>query len=336
MKAELSKILSVAWLKKNGYLLELPNRSFVVQRIRVVRRIDVQINPKLEKMTRARKCVEVLHGIKDRMIYEYAKKEYIPGDLINGRELERYHKRFNDIPSELFTMYVVDRKTKKKIFTITTCIDEIESIHIWDPKVEGGGAELSLNNIINERQAIIEQEQPAVTLTPDKFLTVEDQAIRICERFATGMYTIVEACEYYQVPYAEYVEWLAQSDHLKNIHDQAVRLSTIMNTSRQVNLLDNIIIQILTRGYTTEEVTEYDIITLPNGEKHREPVRVKVSKKDLKAHELTHLKNVLTNPNRVMLPGEGTSDFSNMTDEELTNYINSKSNGTAKPNEPEQ
>jgi len=155
--------------------------------------------------------------------------------------------------------------------------------------------------------------------TPEK---IEHVVREICHLFASGLLTIVEACERNKITYIQFLELLTQDDSYQKMYITACKLANHFHSSRQLSQIDSMIYNILTTGKSSTETISYEKKMIPG---QLEPKwiekRKTITKRDLSITEILLLKSLL---NKVIDYNDimpNNDEFSGMTDEQLLDYI---------------
>jgi len=155
--------------------------------------------------------------------------------------------------------------------------------------------------------------------TPEKI----EQVVRdICHLFASGLMTIVEACERNKITYIQFLEFLTQDESYHKMYITACKLANHFHSSRQLSQIDSMIYNILTTGKSSTETISYEKKMIP-GQLEPKWIEKKktITKRDLSITEILLLKSLL---NKVIDYNDimpNSDEFNDMSDEQLLDYI---------------
>lgn len=223
-----------------------------------------------------------------------ANKKPFSIELLNGKDVIF---KAEAKPPDIFKRTVTPKETKK--------------VQILQVSEIQAARQKKLNDFKNEKKRIFENDE-------DK----EEILLKLCKDFATGTVTIIEACANQKIPYLQFIEILTEDSRIKQMYDEAVLINNTIQSSRQLTVADQRIIELLVSGkYESIKVIQKrqkDDIT-----KKMEWVDVSrsITTRNLTIAEVMTLKIALLRAHQLgatLSPDE----FSSMGDKELLDYIN--------------
>ena len=214
-----------------------------------------------------------------------------------------------------FTLQLLSQATNKVLYEEQTTINKILNAKVG---VEADKPLINVQVAIAQHEEMKAQVGTQAVFLPDG----EQRVLAVCQLFATGMLTVMECCERNQISYDYFINTINQSEHCAKSYEQAIRIANLLNNGRQISLLDSALIQLLTERKHTTETIFYEKITIPG---QIVPVwrekKKSISKRDLYPGELITIKALLLKNLHSITAAAGGDEFTNMTEEELANYI---------------
>lgn len=301
------KVLSIEWLQKNKYKIVLPGvRAF---RIRVAGILYHQLTNR-SNADRIRAIHSVLHSITKRSLQRYLKDsfEFTANVMdIAGAATDDLKSFYNDE----FEVMIRDHKGKITAGFVCTLdrltqMDYSENTNILD-----------LDKVAEYRK---KEMNRSIRIEDRTDKDIEDITRQICERFACGMFTIVECCDFFGIEYMDFLKWVYVNDMVRQLFMEANSLALFSNQSRQMTLVDVSLIAALHRGFT--ETTEIIYKKKPTPQ-HPEGIFVEIGKKVIrKDHSVGEMAQLRALFVRAVLT-EGmpqADDIEGWSDEKLAQY----------------
>lgn len=230
---------------------------------------------------------------------------------------KKYEEGLPGTASELFTIRVLTRgKSPKCVGECSATIPALEEVVLEKVEAPRG---LNLKKVLEKREQML--EAPPAPLALPSQQDEERLIVRLCEDFATGLITITEACERQGLPYLQFVDIISRSDAMRELYEQAVRIANSIQNSRQLTLVDQRLINLLSSGKHETEVIGYEKHIIPGQLEPRWIEKRKtITRRDLTPTELLMAKAMLVKS--VMLSSVGAdSDLSGLSESELLEYI---------------
>lgn len=241
--------------------------------------------------------------------------------VIYKKTINNYYEdpKANKIP---FTIQLVERdRTKDVVKTFETTPPVIFKRTVTKKKPKNKNI-LSAVEVAAERKKKIykfRNEQKRIFENDDD---KEKAIMSLCKDFATGTVTIVEACAAQNIPYLQFIEILTEDERAKQMYDEAVLINNTIQSTRQLTLVDQRIIELLVSG-------QYESIKITQKKQTNEKTKVSVwvdvtrtiTKRNLTIAEIMTLKVALMKAHQLgatMAPDE----FAGMSDKDLLDYIN--------------
>ena len=299
--------LSVEWLKSNEFTISLPEEKPF--RIRIISILYHQIQGK--GPFRLKTILEVISGIELRTLQRYRKET--AGFTTNNPDHGKEKQNTN------FEIMVCDRAGKSRAGFLYT-LNQLT--HLDYSKSPQAKTLLDISVVDSLRNQELEKPMVKVERTESQ---TEDAARSICQRFAMGLYTIVECCETNGTTYIEFLQWVYVNDIVRQMFREANAMAVFANQSRQVTLVDNAIFAALQRGHTESSVTTYIKKVTPD---HPLGIMVESGKKIIKKQfspvELATLKALYARTSLTddLVPVE---EFAGWSAEQLDEYISDQS-----------
>lgn len=320
-KYKVNTILNYDWLKEHDVILSVEeNTRFTFRTLFCC----IVINEQLKHLSKPQSAKAIAHifNISDKTV-----KRWHDADWKINKIYDRQYKLFvtgqPKTGNELFEIKILSRDKKQKILgRCITSIGQIENTSF----VDYGQSKVLFDPIkisqLRESEQT-RQENYIVDLSTDE--KVENVIRDICHLYASGLLTIVESCERYKLTYIQFLEILTKDELYYQMYQTACRLANQFHSSRQLSQVDNLIFQILAKGCTTNETVTYEKQMIPG---QLEPKwiekRKSVTKRDLSINEIMLLKSLLLKIVDISQLTTNTDEFSNMSEEELINYVNDK------------
>lgn len=331
MTLDIAKILSLGWLTEEDFKLVLPTgNKYVVHRARVFRRIYEQMDKGVSNNSASKHLAEYTTGSNWLSITKIIKATFNPANLLTGKYLSSYKKNRKELNEERFVIKVIRRDTGKEIGYVDTCIDEVDTAGL----VASKKPVIDLSVVVEKRKRIQEKKEVTHELVVLDDSGTESLAVQICTDFATGLITINECCDRYGITYLYWAELCQRSEYIRGMYEKAITISHFFNNSRQLTMVENIIVEMLaTRKHKTVK-RRYEWIHIP-GKLERVRVQKGVeeeTERDFTISELAGLQALLLRGAQLN-PGV-QDEFANMTDEEIMDFIKKSTQPEAQLNPP--
>lgn len=314
MAYETKNIFNLDWVLENNVQLDVENlqekhRVYWVVECFLSQR---ELETKKDKFDLLKKVVKVSQGT----LYNWSRKKWNIANIYK----QSVHRYYNGLPgsnTEKFRIHII--KDGKKVKTISVTPPEVFK---YTRKTKNKIEVLDVKEIVSKRKEILENK----TLEKRVFENEEEKeklVLALCKEFATGTLTITESCAKHGIHYLQFVEMLVESDYLKQIYDEAVVINNTVQSSRQLTVADQRIIETLVSGkYQTIKVTQKRELD-PVGKKDYiwvDHTRT-ITTRPLSLAEILTLKVAIGRAHQlgtILNPNE----FAEMSDAELLSYIN--------------
>lgn len=312
-KLDVNDILDIDWLRNENVQLRIEDMAVPLRTFFISKFINRQL-PDYSRADVVKTLESVIYNIQRRTIYTWLQKSFDPNKAY-PKHYKTYKSRLPESGKEEFTVQVLSKhKEPKELASIKICLDAMEDA-AFKPIVRKN--DIDIVSVLQKKENFI-QEAPVVFDSVD---SMEELVVRLCEDFATGLITITEACERHGLTYLQFVEVITKSSHCQMIYEKASRYANMLQNSRQLTLVDNMIIQLLTTGQHVTVETKFEKYIVPG---KLEPVwkeKYKTKKvRQLTPNELITLKMLLVK-SVAFGTMEESSEFASMSEEELMDYI---------------
>lgn len=316
------KILSMQWLTANNIALdiisvEIPKRYPLFFLCRALYR-QIQHG---KKTVIADQVAKAMIDLSKRSIINYADQAFVFKKVF-AKAYREYNARKEEFENTPFRLIGKSTDSGNQIFDFTVTISELQTLK-FSKSQTAQPMHLNVKRVMNIRKEQIESAEREKESTPDRIENIEEVALKICEDYAAGIYTITECCDTYGINYLIWVEWIQKNMYIRTVYEEATQIAAMLNQSRQLTMLDNIILGLLSKGVYEEKVIQYDKVFAPGS---LEPQFVEkgytIRKRDLSIGELSALKIMLSR-NLIKLPQGQAEDFGGMSEAELVQYISS-------------
>ena len=311
---KLIDVINADWLRNENVMLRIEDSGIPLRTFFIAKLLNRQL-PEYKKSDKAKFLLSVLYNVERRTIYTWLQHNFDPSKAY-AKRYKNYQDKLPHSANEKFLIQVITKeKQPREIGSVDACIEAIENAVFG--KVESNKPELNLKQILDKRTEFLDPKP----LKFENVETMESLVVKLCEDYATGLITITEACERHGLTYLQFVEVITTSDHCNNIYQKASRYANMLQNSRQLTLVDNMIIQLLTTGTHVTETTTFEKYIVPG---QLEPKWVEKRKqrtvRQLHPNELITLKMLLMK-SFIMDATEEGSEFSTMSESELMDYV---------------
>lgn len=307
-KIEITKAINPNWLFDNEYTVVLPKN--MVHRVRL---LGILWNNTTEDntMARIRKLLGVVEGIKERTFMKIKKFNFEFTETTVGKKIFNDEKLLEEYKSQSFTVEVRENASNLIRYHFRVNLNKAEEFNIPKPEPV-----LDPNKVVAIRKA--ELEKPAsIEIKSDE--QKEDVARSICETVATGMFSIIEACDRYNVKYLEFAQWYATNEFIKQMYVEAMLMAKFFNASRQTSQVDKIINELLQSGKTKTETTSYTKVYNPmNPEGLWVEDKKQIVERQIDEKGLVMLKQMVKD---IQAPSFGMDEFDTMPEDELSGMV---------------
>jgi len=288
---------NIEWLVANQYYIELP--SEVVSKIVVL--------GYLSRMIKSGNAIQVILGItkgaSPTQLYEYQKnKWFVNGSKINKLKL---------LENTLLQLNIRDKKTDKLTGNVLKVLHR-------EIMVNADSHVISVQKALDIREELVKEEE-AKERKFESVNEIEEIALNICQMFASGRINIYEACARYNVSYLEFFKWVIGMDSVRQMYEDAVRVAKFVTESQVYTITANLMLDRLKNGYTSATDIVYGTLWV-NGEKRFIETGKRTSTREITISELIRV--IATLKNDAGVPASDIDDFSNLSDQELWDYIN--------------
>lgn len=310
---DINDILDIDWLRNENVQLKIEDSKVPLRTFLIAKFLKRQL-PDYTKADIVKILLSVIYNIERRTIYTWFQRNFEPSKAYPKR-YKMYKEALPESGKEEFTIQVLTREKKpKELASLVICLDAMEDAVFRPVEIKN---DISLVSVLDKRENFIQSEP----LVFDSIDSMEELVVKLCEDYATGLITITEACERHGITYLQFIEVINKSSHCQMIYEKASRIANMLQNSRQLTLVDNMIIQLLTSGQHVTVETRFDKYIVPG---KIEPVwkeKSKVKKvRQLTPNELITLKMLLTKSSTFGTMEE-SSEFATMTEEELMDFI---------------
>lgn len=304
-KIEITKAINPNWLSDNGYTIVLPKNA--VHRVRI---LGILWNNTLEQRTmqKMRKMLSVTEGIEKRTFQKIKSFNFQFTETTVGKRIFNNIELFEEYKNQSFTIEVREDASQLIRYHFRVNLNKAEEFNIPKPEPI-----LDPNTVVAIRKS--ELERPAsIEIASDE--QKENLARHICENVATGMFSIIEACDRYNVKYLEFAQWYATNEFVKQMYVEAMLMAKFFNASRQTSQIDKIINELLQSGKTRIETISYSKIYNPmSPEGLWIEEKKQVVERDIDEKGLVMLKQMVKD---IQAPSFGMDELDTMADDEMS------------------
>jgi len=288
--------LRIDWLTTNGYYIELP--AGLVSRILMLGFLYRQI----KEGNGIAILQQITKGISQTQLYSYKRGNWsVPGNKYNKLKL---------LENEILHLNIKDRKTDKLTgYTLTLVHKELMA--------EPESKTISVQRAVEIREELVNEEEKK-RRTFSSVNEIEEVALNICQMFASGRITIYEACARFDVSYLDFFKWVIGMDPVKQMYEDSVAVAKFVTESQIYTVSANMILERLKIGYTTVTDIVYDTLWV-NGQKEFTEKAKRTTTREISLSEMIRVISLLKNVTGA--PSIDQDDFSDMSDDDLFNYI---------------
>lgn len=144
--------------------------------------------------------------------------------------------------------------------------------------------------------------------------------VNICNDYATGLMTIDEACKRQGMPVVQFMEVISTDEHASKSFNQASQVNKDLNTGRQINALDTIILRQLGKGFEESWKTKKRKVIKPNLKSEWVELEMLHTKKDFNMGQILAMRIALMRD--WTLSGHmNVNEFSKMSQKDLEAYV---------------
>lgn len=312
---DVNDILNTDWLRNENVSLRIEESNKIPIRTFFIAKLLKRQLPDYKKADVVNFLLLTLYNVERRTIYTWYSSDFDPMKVYPAF-YKKHQSRQPKSGLERFVVQVITREKKpKELGRVELCLDALETVSFR--QVETNKPKLNITNIIDKRETFLEKAPPVNY----DIKTMEELVVKLCEDFATGLITITEACERNGMTYIQFIEVITTSEYCRVIYEKAVRYANMLQNSRQLTLVDNMIIQLLASGQHVTETTTFEKIIVPG---QLEPKWIEKRKqrtvKQILPNELITMKLMLLKSYMVSSLEQG-GEFGTYTEAELMDYI---------------
>lgn len=308
-KLDIKKATSPRWLKENDCTLILPKNQ--VHKVRMVQILWGNIIAD-SVADRIKLLLSVVDGLSKRSLQVYKKHNFRFNNNTIGKKIFSNKSLLDKYKNDTFIVEVFDQVTEMIKYHFQLQMNKPQDIQIKEETPILDPAKIAKIRDVE----ITKPEAHEVENEVEK----ENIAMRICELTATGITSIQEACQRFNVRYSDFAGWVIENDYIKQMFVESTVMRKFFKASEQDSRLDKMIDEILSTGFlSSKSISSMKIrnALFPEGVWIEDKKTEQIKQVELK--DLIALKQFNKD---VVIPQLSHDEFGSLSDEQVMEKMN--------------
>lgn len=305
-KIDIKNAINPKWLIDNGYYVQLPSNK--VHQVRVSAIIWGNTTGNKVK-DRVDQFLKATRGIETRMLHRYKSNNFAFNETNLGKKMFSKRDEVARFKKQSFHAEVKNKDTNLAEYHFRINLEKAEEFTVPRKPL------LNHEKIIKTRNDELDKPVVIENLTEEK---KEKIARSVCELFATGIYSLPEACDRSNINYLTFLTWTG-NEFIRQMLVEANMIGRYLTSTRHISSADRMLTELLKSGkVSTITVHESRLLNQHCPEGVWIPDKRTTVERALDVKDLVLIKQIAQN---IQLPTFGMSEAELMQDDELLRHI---------------